>query len=60
MWVPSRVGRTDNEMVADIATRIISTSTDLPVNDIKTSIKDKIYATGQKHWDSPFLPLMSN
>lgn len=57
MWVPSHIGITGNKMAdkaVNLATRIIPypTSTDLPVNDIKSFIKYKMYAMWQKHCDS--------
>lgn len=57
MWVPSHIGITGNEMAdkaADLATKIIlhPTISDLPTNDIKSSIKRKIYAKWQNHWDT--------
>lgn len=57
MWVPSHIGITGNEMAdkaADLATKIIHHPTifDLPTNDIKSSIKRKIYARWQNHWDA--------
>ncbi|XP_060856603.1 uncharacterized protein LOC132934323 [Metopolophium dirhodum] len=57
MWVPSHIGITGNEMAdkaADLATKIIlhPTISDLPTNDIKLSIKRKIHARWQNHWDA--------
>lgn len=54
MWVPSYIGSTGNEMydnIADFPTRTIShpTITDIPVNNIKLSIKQKINMLWQKY-----------
>jgi len=59
MWVPSHIGITGNEMAdkaTDLATRIIPypTISDLPTNDIKSSIKHKIFVRLQNHWDTIF------
>jgi hypothetical protein len=56
MWVLSHVGITGNEMAdkaADLATRIIPHPkiSNLPTNDIKSSIKFKIYSKWQNYWD---------
>jgi hypothetical protein len=57
MWVPPHINIPDNEMAdktADLATRTIfrPTITDLPINDIKASIKQKIITVWQNYSDS--------
>jgi hypothetical protein len=57
MRVPLHVGITGNEMAdkaADLATRIIPhpKNSNLPTNDIKSSIKSKIYSKWQNYWDA--------
>lgn len=57
MWVPSHIGITGNEMAdksADIATKTIlhPTITEIPVNDIQISVKQKINMAWQSYWDS--------
>jgi hypothetical protein len=57
MWIPTHTDITSNEMAnkaTDHATRIIPhpTISNLPTNDIKTSIKYKIFSKWQNYWDT--------